>query len=129
MIAFLSKKSLRHDRRLRKGARPDVCSIFEPPEPTEADRGQEPNAEYPQGWTALLTDEPGLFYATQAKAMEGANANQVQEVGDFRLEIRHDAPRPSGRARVRINSLDYEIVGIRDSSYSIAMIIDLKRVK
>jgi hypothetical protein len=109
--------------------RPDTCTIYEPPASTASDFGQEPDATYPDDWTALVEDEPCLFYATQAKGTEGANAGQVQDVGDFRIEVRYNLTRPSSRARVRVNSLDYEIVGIRDSSYSIAMIIDLKRVK
>jgi hypothetical protein len=108
--------------------RPDVCTIYEPPASSASDYGQEPDAIYPDDWTALLTNEPCLFYATQAKGQESAAAGQVQDIGDFQVEIRYNATRPSSRARVKISGLSYEIVIIRDSSYSIAMIIGLKRV-
>jgi hypothetical protein len=109
--------------------RPDTCTIYEPPEPTAEDWGQAPDATYPDDWDVLLEDEPCLFYATQTKPTESANTGQVQNVGDFQVEIRYDAPRPSGSARVEINGLSYEVAGISDASYSIAMIIGLRRAK
>jgi hypothetical protein len=185
--------------------RPDICTIFEPPKPTAEDRGQAPSAAYPGGWTEAVTNEPCLFYSTQGAGQEGLTAAQIQEAGDFSMEVRFDLSRPSASARVWIEpsrdsltitnatnatpivvtsashplqngdgvlissvagntaangrwkvtridansfslnesvgngayvsggtaklSHDFEIVGIRDGSYSIAMIIDLKRAR
>src|SRR5690349_17703504 len=86
---------------LPQRTRPDLCSIYEPPEPTEADKGQSATGPY----TALVTDEPCLFYTAQGMLREGATANQVQEGGDFRIEIRYDAPLPSGEAIFRIEPI------------------------
>lgn len=107
---------------------PDLATFREPPTATLADKGQDPDADYPDDWTELLVDEPCRLWPTQQITREGAATGQVQSMGDFRMAIRADATRPSEKARVRINSLDYEIVGIRDRSEPLQLILDLKRI-
>jgi hypothetical protein len=110
---------------------PDTATIFEEPAATIADKGEAANAVYPTDWTPLVTNEPCRFYPSQASFREGQNGSQVQEQGEFRALLKADLLRPSTRARVRIVSngttLDFEIVGIRDSSDKVMTILELNR--
>jgi len=134
VIKFLDETSLRHDRNLFKGTGyPDRATIYEEPAAGSEDMGEAAPAEYPDDWTVFLENEPCRFYPTQANFREGLTSSQIQEQADFRALLRADLPRPPAKARVRIISsgvtLDFEIVGIKDSSDKIATVLELKRAK
>jgi hypothetical protein len=100
-------------RELTESKLTDTCTIYAPPVATFANKGEAPDADYPDDWTEFATDVPCRVSETRMTGRESEGITKMQSAKPYDIYLPSSTARPSAKYRIRVTSQgnrDFEIV-------------------